>query len=218
MTAILCHIGPDDAFGGAFRRTLAASAGVGLEALVEIRHLTERVLAPELTALAVLSAGECWIGCRRPRTVRALLARADIKLEPASVHWLADTPSEPSPTGTPPGRPWYPVIDTDRCRACDQCRQFCLFGVYGKDEAGRVAVDHPLNCKPGCPACARICPAQAIIFPFCPESPINGDEPSPAAPPPAPLTFEQLAARRRGAVSREALDAALAARAAKPKL
>lgn len=215
MTALLCHVGPDDGFSPAFRRKLAAAAGVEVESLVEIRHLAERILAVEPPAISLAPMSTCWIGCRRPRAVRALLAHAGIALDGVTVHWLADeTAIPPSPSGIQPGHPWFPVIDRDHCQNCDQCRQFCLFGVYARDDAGRVVVAHPLHCKPGCPACARLCPSHAIIFPFCPETPINGDEPTATSPPPAPLTFEQLAARRRGAVSREALDAALAARAA----
>lgn len=59
---------------------------------------------------------------------------------------------------------WYPVIDYDRCTACGQCADFCLFGVYEKAE-GRVNVINPKGCKNNCPACARICPQTAIIFP-----------------------------------------------------
>ncbi|NLF85972.1 MAG: ferredoxin family protein [Lentisphaerae bacterium] len=214
MTALLYHVGPDDAFSPAFRRKLAAAAGVAVESLVEIRHLAAQVLAAEPPAISLAPGTACWIGCRRPRAVRALLAHAGIVPDAAAVRWLADPPEPPSSSGPEPGRPWFPVIDRDRCRNCDQCRQFCLFGVYARGDADRVEVAHPLNCKPGCPACARLCPAQAIVFPFCTETPINGDEPAPTSPPVAPLTFKQLAARRRGAVSREALDAALAARAA----
>jgi len=61
---------------------------------------------------------------------------------------------------------WYPVIDASRCVNCQHCLQFCLFGVYELDEAERVRVNTPDNCKPGCPACARICPAGAIMFPL----------------------------------------------------
>lgn len=64
------------------------------------------------------------------------------------------------------GERWYPVIDAERCKSCGQCHQFCLFGVYELDGAGRVRVTHPDNCKPGCPACSRICPAGAIMFPL----------------------------------------------------
>ncbi len=59
---------------------------------------------------------------------------------------------------------WYPLIDYSRCTACGQCADFCLFGVYEKSE-DRVAVVNPGRCKINCPACARICPSTAIIFP-----------------------------------------------------
>ena len=59
---------------------------------------------------------------------------------------------------------WYPVIDYARCTACGQCADFCLFGVYEKAE-NRVNVVNPAGCKINCPACARICPSTAIIFP-----------------------------------------------------
>ncbi len=59
---------------------------------------------------------------------------------------------------------WYPVIDYNRCTACGQCADFCLFEVYEKTP-GRVNVINPHGCKNQCPACARICPATAIIFP-----------------------------------------------------
>lgn len=59
---------------------------------------------------------------------------------------------------------WYPLIDYSRCTACMQCADFCLFGVFGKAD-GRVKVINPQGCKNNCPACARICPASAIIFP-----------------------------------------------------
>lgn len=59
---------------------------------------------------------------------------------------------------------WYPVIDYDRCSACGQCSDFCLFGVYEKID-GAVKVINPKGCKNNCPACARICPETAIIFP-----------------------------------------------------
>lgn len=59
---------------------------------------------------------------------------------------------------------WYPVIDYSRCTACGQCADFCLFGVYEKTE-NRVNVVNPAGCKINCPACARICPSTAIIFP-----------------------------------------------------
>lgn len=59
---------------------------------------------------------------------------------------------------------WYPVIDYSRCTSCGQCADFCLFGVYDKTPE-KVIVVNPEGCKDQCPACARICPATAIIFP-----------------------------------------------------
>lgn len=59
---------------------------------------------------------------------------------------------------------WFPIIDYSRCSGCGQCADFCLFGVYEKRE-GRVNVINPQECKNNCPACARICPQTAIIFP-----------------------------------------------------
>jgi NAD-dependent dihydropyrimidine dehydrogenase PreA subunit len=72
--------------------------------------------------------------------------------------------------------PWFPVIDYERCANCKQCLNFCLFGVYGLSEQGQVQVQKPANCKTNCPACARVCPQKAIIFPKYTKSPFNGDE------------------------------------------
>ena len=66
--------------------------------------------------------------------------------------------------GDPGWSSWYPVIDYSRCTTCGQCSDFCLFGVYDKTPE-KVLVVNPKGCKDQCPACARICPAAAIIFP-----------------------------------------------------
>ena len=89
------------------------------------------------------------------------------------------SPASPSVTSTPflfgtsavatidehPGRRWYPVIDFSRCTNCMECIDFCLFGVYGVDTVETIVVEQPDNCRKGCPACSRVCPQNAIIFP-----------------------------------------------------
>ena len=65
----------------------------------------------------------------------------------------------------PADRRWYPVIDYSRCTNCLECLDFCLFGVYGVDKLDRITVENQDSCKKGCPACSRVCPEQAIMFP-----------------------------------------------------
>ena len=72
-------------------------------------------------------------------------------------------------------KPWFPVIDYDRCTNCMQCLSFCLFGVYGVDGGGKIQAQNHDNCKTNCPACSRVCPEAAIMFPKYKSGPINGD-------------------------------------------
>jgi NAD-dependent dihydropyrimidine dehydrogenase PreA subunit len=74
-----------------------------------------------------------------------------------------------------PWKPWFPVIDYQRCTNCMQCLSFCLFDVYGAP-GGKIGVQNPANCKTDCPACSRVCPEVAILFPKYKAGPINGDE------------------------------------------
>ena len=48
--------------------------------------------------------------------------------------------------------------------------------VYGVDKLDRILVDEQDNCKKGCPACSRVCPENAIIFPGHKSSSIAGAE------------------------------------------
>ncbi len=72
-------------------------------------------------------------------------------------------------------KPWFPVIDYDRCTNCMQCLSFCLFDVYGVDEEKQIQVQNNDNCKTNCPACSRVCPEVAIMFPKYNSGPINGE-------------------------------------------
>jgi len=74
----------------------------------------------------------------------------------------------------PVKRRWYPVIDYERCTNCMECIDFCLFGVYGVDPLERILVEQQDNCKKGCPACSRVCPENAIVFPQHKEPAVAG--------------------------------------------
>lgn len=74
-------------------------------------------------------------------------------------------PATPTIIEEEPDRRWYPVIDFSRCTNCLECIDFCLFGVYGIDKVETILVEQPDNCRKGCPACSRVCPENAIIFP-----------------------------------------------------
>src|SRR3954469_3810791 len=89
---------------------------------------------------------------------------------------LVDAVREEAKIGKPGGwKPWFPVIDYGRCTNCMQCLSFCLFDVYSAP-GGKISVQNPSNCKTDCPACSRVCPEVAILFPKYKAGPINGDE------------------------------------------
>src|SRR6266478_2562297 len=67
-------------------------------------------------------------------------------------------------------------VDLDgRCTNKKKSLSFCLFGVYGVDEQQKIQVQTSDNCKTNCPACSRVCPEAAIMFPKYKAGPINGD-------------------------------------------
>lgn len=171
------------------------AAGVAYEAVPDLCGLAAR-RAPLLKAIA--EGGEAVIIACYPRAVRWLFAYAGNPLPGAAeiLNLRTQTPEavvahiaqHKPPTAASPNPqsairnpqshwvPWFPVIDRSRCTGCQQCLNFCLFGVYALDAGGNVEVRNPENCKTNCPACARICPQVAIIFPKHKTSPINGDE------------------------------------------
>lgn len=90
---------------------------------------------------------------------------------------LVDEVRSESKTDEPGGwKPWFPVIDYDRCTNCMQCLSFCLFDVYGVSKDGKIQVQNQDNCKTDCPACSRVCPDVAILFPKYRHGPIHGGE------------------------------------------
>ncbi|MBL7215182.1 MAG: ferredoxin family protein [Phycisphaerae bacterium] len=131
-----------------------------------------------------------------PRAVKALFSHAKVNLPestkifnlrtqqpedilsllPVELDDKGQTPPKTIQATDPDWVPWFPVIDYQRCKNCKQCLNFCLFGVYSMTQDQTVQVSLPAKCKTGCPACARVCPYAAIIFPKYDKSPINGDE------------------------------------------
>ena len=82
--------------------------------------------------------------------------------------------NRPDATGSEQWKPWFPVIDLARCTNCMQCLSFCLFDVYGVSADHTLRVENPANCKVNCPACSRVCPEVAIMFPKYHAGPIDG--------------------------------------------
>jgi len=169
------------------------AAGVAVESVADLCGMAAR-RDPRLRVWAQTDSLAI-IACY-PRAVRWLFKTAGVPLEESKVRLFnmrTQSPEEivealvPEPLagGTRQASlpqkeedwvPWFPVVDYDRCKNCKQCMNFCLFGVYGLSSEGRVEVQNPSGCKTNCPACARMCPAQAIIFPKYADAPINGDE------------------------------------------
>ena len=177
--AVLISLGVRDRLCGDGAAAVAADAGVSPEAVLRLENLAERALAKD-PSLADFFAGceKCVAACSRPRAARALLAAAGVEVPAGRVTWLA-LPYDREALKAEYGVPWYPVIDHTLCSGCGTCHDYCLFSVYTREDskpAGeRVRVTTPLNCKTGCPACARLCPEGALIFPFCHEAELNGE-------------------------------------------
>ena len=105
------------------------------------------------------------------------LSACDITgLDPAGVTALVERSRGDRPMNQPGlWKPWFPVIDYSRCTNCMQCLSFCLFDVYGVSKEGKLQVQNNDNCKTNCPACSRVCPEVAIMFPKYSSGPINGE-------------------------------------------
>ena len=108
---------------------------------------------------------------------KAILDGVDLILAGDSQNLLTPTAAlgEPRRLGEETHDRWYPVIDRDRCSGCLECLNFCLFGVYGMDGDDDILIEQPDACRAGCPACSRICPEGAIMFPQHTDPAISGD-------------------------------------------
>jgi NAD-dependent dihydropyrimidine dehydrogenase PreA subunit len=103
--------------------------------------------------------------------------RADTDRDPATLAAsIEEEYAKPAGRASSPWKPWFPVIDYSRCTNCMQCLSFCLFDVYGVSSAQKIQVQNQSNCKTDCPACSRVCPEVAIMFPKYRHGPINGEE------------------------------------------
>ena len=197
-TIILCRCAyaevlPDRVVSAVFEGLSAAGARFEL-----VDDLCELSARRDAALKRWAEASDLRIAACFPRAVRCLFAAAGAPLAPdarvlnlrtaqpeAILEELlegipATEPTRPSEP-PPPAKlgdwiPWFPVIDADRCINCKQCLNFCLFGVFALSTDGHVEVRRPANCKTNRPACARLCPQVAIIFPKYKGGAISGDE------------------------------------------
>jgi len=125
----------------------------------------ERIAREATTSLVTLSLGLSLSPAPSPQPAKPAAAPFSLPFSfPTAA--AGNGAASPPPAASPePRRRWYPVIDYSRCTNCMECIDFCLFGVYGVDALDRILVEEQDNCKRGCPACSRVCPANAIIFP-----------------------------------------------------
>ncbi len=120
------------------------------------------------------------VDLREYEDLRPLLAEIERIIEEATCMPTAE-PATAGASGQPgriadsPRPRWYPIVDYDRCGNCLECLNFCLFGVFNVDASGRLVVEVPDACRDGCPACARVCPSGAIMFPQHANPAIAGD-------------------------------------------
>jgi len=157
-----------------------------------------------VAVLRGLAGGLILLGWHYPRALRWILARHGIApnatralhcldaraaAPPALVAQaqaiLANTPAariaEPPAASSLQPR-WYPVVDYSLCTNCMACMDFCLFGVYGVDSSETLRVVSPDQCRQDCPACARVCPTAAILFPkYASNAAIAGADAAPQA-------------------------------------
>ncbi|MBA4387938.1 MAG: hypothetical protein C0404_08145 [Verrucomicrobia bacterium] len=195
IRVLFCNCSNSDIIADATKtKVLAALAGRGVEVMV-LADLCRAVARRDARLEKLRGFKDLRIVACYPRAVKWLLHAAGIELDEsvqlfnmrtqeaegivAALFRDIDTAGSSDvavPQDADAWTPWFPAIDYSRCKNCKQCMNFCLFGVYTLSPEQVVQVTNPANCKNLCPACARICPEAAIIFPKLDESPINGAE------------------------------------------
>jgi NAD-dependent dihydropyrimidine dehydrogenase PreA subunit len=197
-SVLLCECAHSGLIGRAKLQVLRASLEAAQIPFTTVPDLC--ALAARKDPLLAESVGgpKRWILACYPRAIRALFQFAGAPLAPGDVQLinlreasieaalaglgLSASLAEGAPENGGTAQigngwiPWFPVIDYERCSRCQQCLGFCLFGVYALAADGRVVVQQPQACKTNCPACARICPQVAIIFPKYEAGVIAGTE------------------------------------------
>jgi len=134
-----------------------AQAGVYIE---EVKRIASEVKTP-VVSLGIAPPNGSAPSAPRPAPLLNVLTGQSVQPSAANGAIVFDGRTSENPSR----RRWYPVIDYSRCTNCMECIDFCLFGVYGVDAMERILVEQQDNCKKGCPACSRVCPENAIIFP-----------------------------------------------------
>jgi len=186
MTGLLLRLGSHDVLAADSRQRIAEHARIPPDSVVEITDLAKQAFEKNLRAVTeVLAQGQdIVIGCSRPRAIQALLDFAAVDVSALRITWL-QLPFDRDALRKGYGMPWFPVIDRARCTGCGTCADYCLFSVYAVEQAmppnKQVRIAMPHYCKIGCPACARLCPAGALMFPFCHEPELNGEIADPQA-------------------------------------
>jgi len=206
VKVLYCHCAFAKALPGKVRRAALKALLASGRKLEAVRDLCELAARKDKRLKRWAAAKKLIIAACHPRAVRCLFAAAGAPLRAGQatfVNLRALTPGQAaralgqgdgaSSGADVDGRlkdvlaelesiapqdwiPWFPVIDQRRCRRCGKCLNFCLFGVYERAADGAVVARNPANCKTNCPACARVCPQGAIIFPKYRAAPINGGE------------------------------------------
>lgn len=195
-SVLVCRCAHAGVLSAADRQCVEEALGERGIAVALVDDLCELAAAGDPSLAELVDRGSLTIFACHPRAVKWLLSWAaavprgqdlDIvnlrdgmpdgypDLLPGAVNGGDNAEIPLSVEGGATGVRWFPVLDYDRCVNCKQCISFCPFGVYTLDAAGVVRVTHPENCKDQCPACARMCPSVAIIFPKVKDTPINGD-------------------------------------------